>query len=257
MHPSQPQTKPIFAFWCRIPSRGNVGDRLTPWLVQKITGRYPVFVRPEDGVIKYFVSGSILEYAREQCVIWGTGIISRHDYVSRQATFLAVRGPITRQVALAQGAECPEVYGDPALLLPRFYRPSAKVHLGVGLIPHYSDLPHLLGRDDREIDLISVLSPVERFVDQVCTHEFIASSSLHGLIISHAYGIPAAWIKFRDLPSGDDSKFYDYFASIGLHDVQPLRVRASDLDSSQLARHVCLPANCPDLDLLWENCPFR
>jgi pyruvyltransferase len=257
MRQSPLQSKVIFAFWCRIPSRGNVGDRLTPWLIHHISGSYPIFVRPEASVTKYFVSGSILEYAQERCVIWGTGIISRHDYVSRQASLLAVRGPITRQIALAQGAECPEVYGDPALLLPRFYHPSATVHLGLGLIPHFSDLPQLLGLDSRGIDLINVQSPVENFIDQVCAHKFIASSSLHGLIISHAYGIPATWIKFRDLPSGDDSKFYDYFASVGLHEVQPLRVHPSNLDASVLVKQARVPTIWPDLDLLWENCPFR
>jgi hypothetical protein len=249
----------LYAFWCRIPSRGNVGDALTPWLLRRATGAYPIFARPETPVVKYFVTGSVIEYARESCVLWGPGILSRHDRISPKATVLAVRGPLTRARALECGAECPDVYGDPALLLPRFHSAPHTKRRGVGIVPHFSDKPRVAAGlpISGRARLIDVQSSVESFVDELTSCEVVASSSLHGIIISHAYGIPAAWVRFRDLPSGDDSKFYDYFLSVGEQMVEPVRVSGARLDVGRLVAHAFLPATLPDLDRLWTACPFR
>ena len=253
------RSEPVPAFWCRIPSRGNVGDRLTPWLIERVTGRYPRFVRPADPGPKVIAAGSIAAYAGRECVVWGAGLMTRSERLSPLAEYRAVRGPLTREAALAWGANCPPVYGDPALLLPRFYRPGRKTGAGVGLAPHFADKRRFGEKffEAVQMKLIDVQSPVEDFIDQVCSCAAVASSSLHGLIISHAYGIPAVWVKFGDLPSGDDSKFYDYFLSIGLDEVTPFCIHPDHLDLDALAAQAILPAGLPDLDLLWECCPFR
>jgi len=258
-HDPDEHQRRFYAFWCRIPSRPNFGDALTPWLVQRITGQYPVFVRPEDRRHKYFVTGSVLSYARTGCSVWGAGIMYRNDFVSPEANLLAVRGPLTRTRALECGADCPPVYGDPALLLPRFYRPGPKQRHGLGIIVHFSDRLHMLAspQDSQEIRWIDIQDPVESVIDQIASCEFVASSSLHGLIASHAYGIPAVWVKFRNLPSGDDSKFQDYFLSIGEEPPTPLWLRYDRIDCDVLAGLVRPVGMQLDLSPLWQACPFR
>src|SRR5690606_2919216 len=73
-------------------------------------------------------------------------------------------------------------------------------------------------------------SPELAVVDQIRACRVILSSSLHGLVVAHAYGIPAAWVQFSDKLSGDGSKFRDHAASIGvelvpasdIHDASPV-----------------------------------
>ena len=249
----------LYAFWCRIPSRANVGDALTPWLIQRLTGAFPTFARPEESVLKYFVCGSVASYATAHCVLWGPGIMSLRDEIDPRATILAVRGPLTRARALDCGVDCPDVYGDPALLLPRLYAPSRSKRHGMGVVPHFSDKPRVAAgvAASSSVQLIDVQAPVETFVDSVTSCEVVASSSLHGIIVSHAYGVPAAWIKFGDLPSGDDSKFHDYYLSIGEEPPEPLRVRPGDLAPDTIVARARIPVALPDLDRLLAVCPFR
>jgi hypothetical protein len=125
------------------------------------------------------------------------------------------------------------------------------------VIPHLAHKARLLAtwRPSDELRFIDIQSPVESVIDQVTSCEIIGSSSLHGLIVGHAFGIPAVWLNFGDLPSGDGSKFDDYFASVG-HDWpvptdQTDRIEPDDWPSASLpARGV------PDLDTLWGACPW-
>jgi pyruvyltransferase len=249
----------IYAFWCRIPSLPNFGDALTPWLIRQITGKYPIFLRPEDPRPKYFVSGSIMSYAGPEAVVWGSGIMRRDDPISPQARLLAVRGPLTRARALECNASCPAIYGDPALLLPKLYDPPIGQRQGIGLIAHFSDKPSLQGSISTKggLRLIDIQDTVESVIDQIVSCEFVASSSLHGLIASHAYGIPAVWVKFRDLPSGDDSKFCDYLLSIGQEASPPVVMDYAQIDVRELTRRVKPMSMSLDIEPLWNACPFR
>lgn len=251
----------VAAFWCRIPSRPNFGDALTPWLIRRFTGTYPGFLWPGDPRPKYFITGSIAGLAQRACTVWGSGIMNAGDRINPEAVLLAVRGPLTRANALASGAACPETIGDPALLLPRLYQPASGRRRGIGLALHFSDYPRMLTARDRPhwIRHIDMQDPIETVIDRLCTCELVATSSLHGLIASHAYGIPATWLEFRTLPSGDGTKFRDYLQAIGRERDQPLRVSPAQLDPEFLYAHAIEPPSPADLDLeaLWHSCPLR
>lgn len=252
-------TTPARAFWCRTPSRPNFGDALTPWLIERLSGRYPRFTRPEDRAHKYIVCGSIVSLAGAASTVWGAGLMNADDEISPQARFLAVRGPRTRARALECGADCPPVLGDPALLLPRLLGAGAVPRLGVGLLPHFSDRPHL---DDEwaassGVRLIDVQQDIETVVNEIAACEWVMSSSLHGLIVAHAYGVPAVWVQWRPLPSGDGTKFVDHFESLGHEAPRPVPLQAV---ASIRWRTIERQAWCPgyiDTDPLWGSCPFQ
>lgn len=248
------------AFWCRVPSQGNVGDRLTPWLIRQISGVPARWVAPRAPGRKHFVTGSVVALAGPDCVVWGAGVMEAGEYVDPRAELLAVRGPLTREAALRWGAVCPPVYGDPGLLVPRYLpRRPARAGTRPAVVPHFADKARALRGVPEGWRIIDVQCGVEDVVEQLTRACLVASSSLHGIVLSHAYGIPAVWIRFRDLPSGDDSKFHDYFLSVGVPVPPPVSVGpvGAALDPVALADFATLPADVPDLDLLLERCPFR
>jgi hypothetical protein len=249
----------IHAFWCRFPSNANFGDALTPWIIRKITGHYPVFSWPAELVQKYIVMGSIIQYAQENCTVWGAGIMSRDDTISPKAKLLMVRGPLTRRRALECGADCPDVYGDPALLLPMLYQPlTAGIKTQIGVIPHYFDKPKVAARwkPSARLLLIDIQQRVETVVNQITSCEYIVSSSLHGLIVANAYGLPSLWVEFDSKLIGDGSKFRDYFLSIGQEPYEPVQLGRGPIDPDKLVERMSPPRQA-DLNSLLEACPFR
>lgn len=217
-------------FWWSVVARfgyekENFGDIITPYLVEKMTGRKPILFSPSSQFAKYFrhaiMTGSIISQSNKNSLVWGSGIIKSSESI-QGGIFLAVRGPRTAGRLRELGFNPPSVYGDPGILLPRYYRPEAVVKYRVGVISHYVDFQDIkreVGafQDVLHIDLLT--NDIESVIDQILQCEKIVSTSLHGVIVSHAYGIPALWWKYSNSLSGDDVKFYDYFESVNLTNV--------------------------------------
>ena len=202
----------------------NYGDLLGQYLVEKISNKKVVWVMPSHFSFFnffypiYVTIGSILTHVNRNCIVWGSGIISRNDKI-KKAKLLAVRGPQTRKVLIDQGHEVPEIYGDPAILLPRYYNSEIKKEFKLGVIPHYNDFDKVSNwfKDIKDVLLIDLMTnDIEATTNQILKCERIVSSSLHGLIVAHAYQIPAVWQRFSNKLFGDDIKFQDYFESVNL-----------------------------------------
>lgn len=221
----------------------NYGDLLSKYLVEKISNKEVVWCKPANFHFQDFFSpiyvtiGSILTHVNKKCIVWGSGIISK-EFEIKKAAFLAVRGPQTRKHLVDQGFEVPEIYGDPALLLPQYYHPKIEKEYKIGVIPHYRDFKKVSGfyENQESILLIDLMTnDVEKITDSFLKCEKIVSSSLHGIIVAHAYGIPAIWHKFSDDVFGDGIKYQDYFESVGIKSYMPVmsnnKMVVSDLES--------------------------
>ncbi|MBB5751633.1 polysaccharide pyruvyl transferase family protein [Prosthecomicrobium pneumaticum] len=262
-----PAPEPLALRWARSPAvHDNWGDKLNPVLVGKLAQRPVVHAREaaDPGQPIYSVIGSGLgqlgaEKARARTVVWGTGFVhSDAQLAPPLPRICAVRGPLTRSRLLAQGIECPEVYGDPALLYPIFYDPPVETKFDLGIIQHVRErgiepLPAI--PEPLSVRIIDITGGLEEVVDAVKSCRVIASSSLHGIIAAHSYGVPAAWLKFSDRPLGDGFKFRDYFASVGHDTIAPLIVTPDVTGADLVARAVC-PLRPVDLSRLIQACPF-
>lgn len=242
----------------------NFGDEIGPYLFTKIAGRNPVFTHPSDFSPNtvYATVGSILEHIRGNCVVWGSGVIQRTSFFARPQRVCAVRGPISRQRFLDLGYPCPAVFGDPAVLLPRFYFPDASKTCEVGVTPNYSEYELACSRFAglSGVKIIDLRESVENVVLEILQCETVLSSSLHGCIVSHAYGIPAVWIKLSARLSGDGSKFLDYYQTIGVDAIDPIDLqdgRLSQSTLSSLRSASALPSDWPNTEELLAACPFK
>lgn len=242
----------------------NWGDLLNLPLVQHISGRRAVAVQNvynfRDRPV-YSVIGSILGATEIHNIeVWGSGFIAAdRNFRTPPKKIHAVRGPLTRELVLNQGLFCPAVYGDPALLYPKYYAPSVEKEYDLGIVPHYTDrdIPWLRqAADEANVLIIDVLGGVQEFVDQLCKCRHIASSSLHGLVAADAYGIPFTWISLSNRVIGDGFKFRDYFLSTGRKDVESVVISA-DTPVRMVYDFAVDSKPEIDLDLLLRVCPFR
>lgn len=229
----------------RFPCMRNFGDHLAPVIVSLLSGR-PVSFLGKRGEGRLLSLGSILHFALAGDVVIGSGLaVSEQAKRVSQATGLkvhAVRGPLTRAALIGQGVECPSVYGDPALLLPRLVENDVVKKHAVGLVPHYLHQREVAadyrkGRPDSAVKLINATRPWDAVVREILACEVILSSSLHGLIVAEAYGIPALlWMR----GAGVEFKYRDYYDSTGR---EPLAVKYDGL--GRWAKHVDAAINGP------------
>lgn len=276
----------------------NWGDDLNYYLLPKMTGR-PVICYHNFKLAKwlhlnnYFCIGTVLDNKTENSccnsssIVWGTGCVGELWNLPIPKRVLAVRGPLTFKFLKEANVPCKEVYGDPALLLPRVYRPergagekfqvlsvatlgeseqssNSSSKFKMGIIPHVVDLQHPVIQEIREkyADeiLIIDLAHYERWtdvIDQICSCEKILSSSLHGIIVSDAYQIPNCWIELTGNISGGHFKYLDYAVSVGRMFDKPVKVNSVE-ELETLDVECALPKTISALqEGLLKTCPFK
>ncbi len=190
----------------------NIGDYLSFFVVEHVKTMYGIANDQVNRTRHLYAIGSILDFGFQDATVWGSGLIrEKHDYNWRKFRKLdirSVRGPETRRVLLKNGYNCPEAYGDPAILTSLIYNPqNIEKTYEYKVIQHYS-LPSASQ---------NALSPIvsgdwTKFVDKLLEAKLIISSSLHGIILAESYGIPAVMLKPGDL---DLFKYRDYYYSTG------------------------------------------
>ena len=225
----------------------NYGDELSPFIISKLTGlkvqKKDIYIKSPQRRLLHYASllmhldltylsrvlwpyqenlmaiGSILKFGNKKSKVWGSGFMSISERYSGGKVF-AVRGKYTLDALRNQNADIDNnvVLGDPALLLPLVLPLKEKKKYKIGIIPHYSEYDSINKTYSDKYKVIALRDvDLEKTTREINQCEYILSSSLHGIIVAHAYGIPAIWIELSGLEKGTDGfKFKDYFSSVDI-----------------------------------------
>jgi hypothetical protein len=264
--------KKIYLHWFRDEKIGeNFGDEITAYIIERLSNDkiefVPIPALPSRMLVrgfrelikgklsfsnyiqvikssfqKHYIigAGSILGWCSGQnAIVWGSGIIKRNDTI-QPSTFLAVRGNYTINRLKELGLNPPTVIGDPAILAPLVYNKLMPKTYKIGIIGHYTHNEYL--EPYKEIPgvlVINLLDKIEKVIDQINSCEKTVSTSLHGVIVSHVYGVPSLWYQLQNKPlGGDDVKFLDYFSSVKINEYAPLLLdKISQFDTKLIDSH--------------------
>lgn len=230
----------------------NAGDLCSPEIVSRILQRD--VKKCIDRLSPHLLGvGSIMSMANANSFIWGSGIIDPNigfGDPDAQKIF-AVRGKLTLDVMKRGNVDnlTKVALGDPAVLLPgllRVTRQSTPIHR-FGLIPHYidEDCPHIRRLVNQEgVKIISVGLNLIDFLKEISCCEYIASTSLHGLVFAESLGVPNVWIRSSDNIVGGNFKYLDWFSLARFPQSEPIymspQICSQDLISKAIIHEVAI-----------------
>lgn len=264
---------PINLYWWS--RHKNFGDLIGPWMVETITGRPTRNIKGRNApksVTGLATAGSLMTALdRPGLEIWGTGAM--RPISRRRAEMLkdreparihAVRGPLTRRTLRRRlGWSVPAVYGDPAMLVPRLYmpRPRPDVAGKTAIVAHYIHKQTLGALDRERFHWIEVQDDPDTVVDQIAAARRVISSSLHGVIIAQAYGVPWVRLKVAGEPlGGGDFKFQDFYLGLEGEAVREAEVEpglVTDAGMTAIGDTAHAPRWTIDGDRLWDAFPLH
>lgn len=245
----------VYIFWSPGIRRGygNFGDLITPYLAKSL-GYAAVWVPP------YFAqvigAGSLLsKFSTTRGTILGAGSLSDAYEFPKNRSVVCVRGKLTLNKLNADRARSISL-GDPGILLPLVYEKKIKSADKIGVVPHYTQLHHpdVANLKSMGLEVISPIGSVNDVVSKIAECKIIVSSSLHGLILAHAFNKKVVWVAFGALPKGGEYKFLDFLSAFD--DASMPCYLGSELDSIEKIERIAQERPSDFLQVqkkLWES----
>lgn len=194
----------------------NFGDLLSSLLLTRFARLNSEWSEPQDAEL--VIVGSILEHLPEDWggVIAGAGKLHEKTKVKfPNAKILALRGPLT-----AKGLKGNFVVGEPGLLADELV-PLEDKEYNLGIVPHWTDtkLEHNPIFKQFNPKIIRVGDDPLKVISEIGKCKKIVSSSLHGIVLADAFGIPrrielSPRMLSHPHQEGGLFKWMDYSASI-------------------------------------------
>lgn len=208
----------------------NLGDALSPVIAAAISG-LPVRHVNFDSPAERLVSVGTIAHGQKNGVahLWGPGLDAARNPVSGDAPYApppetdlivhAMRGPFSAGALRAGGVHAPEIFGDPVYLTPRILpMKNVEKKYDLGVILHLTEFEqsehfarngetdlrplfrryHIPAAFRRRVRLITMncaptFTAIRAKLTEIASCRAILSSSLHGLVLADAYGVPNAW----------------------------------------------------------------
>lgn len=197
----------------------NFGDLLGPLVVESFLEKNSL-INNDCNKARLLTVGSILHFANNNDVVWGSGRNGKIDdkyHVFDKLDVRSVRGPLTREFLQDKGINCPDIYGDPALLLPYCF-PEL---VALSKIKKYeiTKIPNLNDFANFKLDINTLNPTMELFciLKRIVQSKFVIGSSLHAIIVAEAFGVPARLINSSH---EDRFKYDDYFLGTGRNNAE-------------------------------------
>ncbi|EEB83226.1 polysaccharide pyruvyl transferase family protein [Roseobacter sp. GAI101] len=221
-------------WWKAVP---NFGDAISPVVLAHVSGREVVHAGVNKADI--WAVGSLLQvikraYSEEKDLmptVWGTGLLHAvHGLRFKDHVRIAlVRGPIT---AALLGLEV-DRFGDPGLLISDVWPMDRTPNGKIGIVPHHSIMDDVMLKalldSDPKYQLIDPRGDAREVCAAIAACDHVFASSLHGLIVADAYGVPNTWVA----PVGQSRlKYLDYAAAVGR--AMPAPVMIEDIPAAHL-----------------------
>lgn len=208
-----PSCKTVTAYWWDY--QRNFGDLITFELLRR---HGVALLRKPPSMAQLFGVGSIVDVIPDSFSgwVWGSGLMMAGSKSLPRAKVIGVRGLLT---ADSLGLPQDKAIGDPGLLMPDYFpRPKKRYRLGVALHSSHRATVRLERlRDQRGVLFIDAGRYPSRVCREIAQCDAILATSLHGLIVADAYGIPAAWALPDPVLSGGNFKFRDYESLLAPH----------------------------------------
>jgi pyruvyltransferase len=209
--------------FCYRPRNGqNFGDELGPLIVNYLLDLFDFKQCSNSQSVNFFSIGSVIHFSTKGDVVLGSGINAKViTPVSQISTnYFAVRGPRTQYMLRSNGINCPSTFGDPANLLPKFYKSNLnKASAGkILIIPNYNDFTKVAidyeNTGYSDMLLLHPFTHAQTTVDLIANCKGVITSSLHAKIIADCYGTPSSILGgdgYAEFPF----KYVDYLEGIG------------------------------------------
>jgi len=222
----------------------NAGDHFAVYLADKLK----INKRSSIAIMGSILSLDLIKYAK---YIWGCSATNgKIPIIKNLKHYYAVGGKKTLNILSKYGDVSKIVTCNPGLLASFLYKSQVQKKYKLCIISHWQDYDFLKDYNSTEVNVINMkTNDIESVLDKINECPLTISTSLHGIVFSHSYGIKS--IKLNHERSNNKSifKFEDYYTSINKEfrqvnsEEELKKIISSDEKLKELKESISIPSS--------------